>query len=37
VYPAIRKEEKGQIFIVDMKEKGKYATIRNVISEDWTP
>jgi len=27
---------KGQIFIVDMKQKGRYATIRNVINEDLT-
>jgi len=27
----------GQIFVVDMKEKGRYTTNRNVISEDLIP
>lgn len=30
-------EKGGQIFIADMKEKGRYATIRNVINEDFIP
>lgn len=29
--------KRGQIFIIEMKEKGRYATIRNVINEDLTP
>ena len=28
--------KKGQIFIVDMKPKGRYTTTRNVINEDLT-